>query len=61
MKLFDKILLLILKSRLKRYKRDAKWYHSQTKNIPNWYDEQGIPNLEKQIQELQSEINSKQK
>ena len=45
-------MLFLMLNKLKRYKRDAEWYHTQTKNIPNWYDEAGIPNLEKEITEL---------
>lgn len=53
--MINRILLLILKSRLKRYKRDSKWYHKQG-DQPNWYDEQGIPDLDKEIKELENKI-----
>ena len=48
------ILLWILKHKLNGYKRDARWYHKQGR--PNWYDEQGIPKLEKEIFELETTI-----
>ena len=53
--MIDRILLIILKSRLKTYKHNAKWYHKQGA-IPNWYDEQGIPDLEREIKELEVKI-----
>jgi hypothetical protein len=43
--MLNRLLLIILKQRLKRYKRDA-----------NWYDEQGIPDLEKEINKLETMI-----
>lgn len=52
------ILLLVMKCKLKRYKRDAEWYHRQGAE-PNWYDEQGIPDLEKEISELENAIKKK--
>lgn len=51
-KLLMSIKLFLMLNQLKRYKRDAEWYHTPTKIIPNWYDEEGIPNLEKKIMEL---------
>ena len=54
-KFINKILLLVLKSRLKRYKRDAKTYEKEG-NYNNWYHEQGIPDLEKDIVSLKEEI-----
>jgi len=54
-KFINKILLLVLKSRLKRYKRDAKIYEKEG-NYNNWYHEQGIPDLEKDITSLKEEI-----
>lgn len=49
------ILLLMMKSKLRRYKRDSQWYHKQGAQ-PNWYDEQGIPDLEKDILMLETTI-----
>jgi hypothetical protein len=56
--MLDKILLFILKQRLKRYKRDAKWYEKQG-CYNNWYHENGIPNLEEQIKLLKFKISIK--
>lgn len=53
--MLDKIYLFILKQRLKRYKRDAKWYEKQG-CYNNFYHEQGIPNLEEKIQDLEIKI-----
>lgn len=50
--MLKKIFLFLLKRRLKRYKRDAKWYDRQG-IYNNWYHERGIPNLEKEIKELE--------
>lgn len=49
------VLLLMMKSKLKRYKRDSLWYHKQGAQ-PNWYDEQGIPDLQKDITMLEETI-----
>lgn len=56
MRIFKKLILLNMKLKLKRYKRDSQWYHKQGA-VQNWYDEQGIPNLEKDILKLQNELN----
>lgn len=56
--MIDRILLFLLKQRLKRYKRDSEWYHKQGCR-PNWYDEQGIPNLENEIKELENTIKAR--
>jgi hypothetical protein len=54
-KLLDKLYLLVLKRRLKRYRRDAKWY--EDKNCYNdFYHMTGIPKLEKEIKELEEEL-----
>jgi hypothetical protein len=47
--------LVILKQRLKRYKRDAKYYEKEN-NYNNWYHEQGIPQLEEEISILTSKL-----
>jgi hypothetical protein len=49
--MFNRLLLLVLKQRLRRYKRDAKWYE-KIGNYNNFYHETGIPNLEREIKEL---------
>lgn len=49
------ILLCMMESKLKRYKRDSLWYHRQGAE-PNWYDENGIPELEKEIIMLKETI-----
>lgn len=51
----NKILLFILNQRLNKYKKNAEWYHRQGAQ-PNWYDDQGIPDLEKDILELKNKI-----
>jgi len=68
MKILDRILLLILKNRLRGYKRDSKWYEKEGNmnefsidnkgNYSDFYHTTGIPNLEKQIEELEKKINS---
>jgi len=60
MKIIKRICLLLLKNKLRRFKRDANWYVKQG-CYNNWYHEQGIPNLEKQIQDLENEINNNKK
>jgi hypothetical protein len=50
------ILLFMMKTKLKRYKRDSEWYHKQTGYQPNWYDENGIPKLEREIIMLETTI-----
>lgn len=56
-KLSDKLLLLVLKHRLKDYIRSEKWY-LKDKSIgdTNWYTRQGIPQLKKDIAELENKI-----
>ena len=49
------ILLWLMNNKLKRYKRDAAWYHKQGAQ-PNWYDEKGIPELENEILMLETTI-----
>jgi hypothetical protein len=58
--MLNKIFLLILKHRLKRYKRDAKWYEKEG-NYNNFYHEKGIPDLIKEIYNLEMTINNANK
>lgn len=50
--MWNRILLFMMKNKLKRYKKNCEWYHREGAE-PNWYDEQGIPNLEKDIKTLE--------
>lgn len=55
MKILKKIRLFILKRKLKRYKKGAKYYE-KIGSYNNYYNETGIPNLEKDILKLQNEL-----
>jgi len=57
-RLLYRLLIRLLKQRLKGYKKDSMWYFEQGE-WPNWYQEQGIPNLEKNIKELELKISRK--
>jgi hypothetical protein len=54
----DRLLLIILKNRLKRYKRDERFY-KKIADDSNYYTSVGIPDLKKQIKELENKINNK--
>jgi len=53
--ILNKLMLLVLKNRLRCYRRDAKYYE-KLGLYNNFYHEQGIPNLEKEIKKLEEEI-----
>jgi hypothetical protein len=56
-KLFNKILLLVLKKRLWKYRLDEKYY-KKIADDSNYYTSYEIPKLIEQIKELESEINN---
>jgi len=55
MNILNRLLLIILRNRLRGYKRNEKYY-VKIADETNFYTSVGIPILEKQIKELEDEI-----
>jgi len=57
--MFKKIQLLLLKFKLRMYESEAKWYEERG-CYDDWYHEHGIPNLKRDIKELEITIKNPQ-
>ena len=55
-RLLDKFYIWVLRRRIKRYKRDSKWYERKGLD-DNWYMRHGVPDTEREIKRVERKLN----